>query len=157
MAGIALLLACSVGVVAVIALVNLIQVANEDHERNGLFGVELHQHHLDMVGLADSLAHGRERDELVSLAELVAVLDRVVFSGTPLKSCERTDDGAWALVFHDGTTVLARVANPRAMVRAQRLAAKESVVVSRVQPSGAVAVVELGSPRHPPLRVALTA
>jgi hypothetical protein len=158
MSGVILLLVLSIGTVSIIVLATLISAANEDHERAGLFGRERRIHRLEIEALAAHLDAERRQAEMSSLSEMVAALDRVAFAGVPIERCSATAaHGWWNVRFRDGTELCVQVGDPRVMVRAGRLAAKEPVVVAGVEPRGDSAVVELTAPRHRPLRVALKA
>jgi hypothetical protein len=161
MTGVILLIVISVGVVTLIAIVNLAIAAREDHEAAGLYGRDLRHQHLASQTLADELTDGELRAELRCLAAVVAALDRVAFHGVPLERCAPQSGVApgdvWSLSFRDGTVVVVRAIDRRAMERATTMAAREPVVVGRVHPFGDTALVELTSPRHRSLRVAVRA
>jgi hypothetical protein len=158
MSGVILLLVLAIGAVTLIGLANLVGASNQQHERAGLFGIERRARRLEIEALDAHLAGDGHGDRVTSLSEMVAVLDRLAFGGVPIESCRTTPSFGWWLVkFRDGTELCVQVGDPRIMVRAGALAAKEPVVVARVDPRADSAVVELAAPRHRPLRVALRA
>ena len=156
MTGVILLLVLAVAVVALIGLLNLILRAHADHERDGLFGDDPRSRRLEIEALAAMVTADQEQATRASLAAMVEQLDRLAFAGVPLAESVPTSEwGWWLLRFGDGTELRVQVGDPRAMARARSLAAREPIVVSRVLPHADSAVVELASPRHRPLRVAL--
>lgn len=158
MSGVLFLFALSLGLVSVIVVANLAVAARADHERSGLYGRPLHRHHAEVAALGAELASDERRDELVSLARLIDVLDRAAFAGVPIDACAPVGDGGlWSVTFRDGTKLTVRAADERTLRRANGLAAREPLVVGRVRPRGDTAVVELVTTRHHPLRVALRA
>lgn len=162
MTGVVFLIVISLGLVTLIAVVNLAWVTRADHEAAGLYGNDLRHQHLASQTLTAELADGEQRAELRCLAAVVAALDRVAFHGIPLDRCSRgpgadRNDEVWSLTFRDGTVVVVRALDRRAMERATAMAAKEPLVVGRVHPFGDTALVELASPRHRSLRVAVRA
>lgn len=158
MSGVLFLLALSLALVSVIVVANLAALARAHHERSGLYGRALHRHHAEVAALGAELAADEQRDELVSLARMIDALDRAAFAGVPIEHCARVGDpGLWTVGFRDGTTLTVRAADARTLRRVNGLAAREPLVVGRVRPEGATAIVELVSTRHRPLRVALRA
>jgi hypothetical protein len=158
MSGVVFLLVISIGLVSIIAVGNAIAIANEGHERAGLLGNDLRRHHLELATLTAQIAEEETRAELASLGEMVAALDRVAFAGVPLAQVAPANDpGWWAVTFRDGTALCVRAANPRLLLRANQLASRDPLVVTKVHPSGDAALVELATPRHRSLRVALRA
>jgi hypothetical protein len=156
MTGVVLLLVLAVGVVSLIVLANLIGIANADHERSGLFGAGPRHRRLEVEALTALVADDQEQTARSALSMVVTELDRLCFAGVPLARCSPTREfGWWQLAFRDGTDLLVQVGDPRAMTRARALVEREPIVVSRVQVHPDSAVVELSSPRHRPLRVAL--
>jgi hypothetical protein len=154
--GVVLLLVLAIGWVAVIALANLIGSANAEHERAGRFGSSARSRRLEVEALAALVADDQEQTARATLAAMVTQLDRLAFTGIPLGDCAPTREfGWWILHFRDGTTLRVQVGDPRTMTKVRVLAGKESIVVSRVQLHPDSAIVELSSPRHRPLRVAL--
>jgi hypothetical protein len=156
MTGVILLLVLAIAVVALIGLVNLILRANADHERDGLFGEDPRARRLEIEALAALASADHEQATRISLAAMVDQLDRLAFDGVPLVGSAPTSEwGWWLLRFGDGTELRVQVGDPRAMTRARNLASREPIVVTRVVPHADSAVVELSSPRHRPVRVAL--
>lgn len=156
MTGVALLLALAIGVVSLIAVANLIGMANAGHERSGLFGDDPRRRRLEVEALDALVASDTEESSRARLVATIEQLDRLSFAGVPLVAASPTSEwGWWALRFEDDTELSVQVGDPRTMNRVRSLAAKESIVVSKVHVYPDSAVVELSSPRHRPLRVAL--
>ncbi len=159
MTGVILLLVLSIGLVTVIGVVNLARRAREDHEREGLYGSDLHAGHAAAGSLREQLEAVERQDELLALARLVSELDRAAFAGLPVTSCTRTGFDTWTVAFADQTTVTVRSVDHSAFQRADRLARREPLVVGRVVPLGtslgAGAAIELVASRHRPMNVSV--
>jgi hypothetical protein len=156
MTGVALLLVLAVGVVSLIAVWNVIAIAQAQHEREGLFGEAPRARRLQVEALTALIDEEISKAAHEALVAMVAEFDRLAFAGTPLASASPTAEwGWWRLRFVDGTDLTVQVGDPRSMHKVRSLLPKETIVVRRVHPHPDSAVVELASTRHRPVRVAL--
>jgi hypothetical protein len=156
MTGVVLLLVLAIGAVSLLVVVNAIDISNEQHERSGLFGDGPRARRLEVEALDALVAADESMANRTTLAQMVEAFDRLAFAGTPLIDTSPTREwGWWTLRFADGTELRVQVGDPRTMSKVRNLATKETIVVARVHPHVDSAVVELVSPRHRPLRVAL--
>lgn len=153
--GLILLMVLALGAAAVFGVALVVKTSNAEHERNGLFGYEIKDAHDRWTAIDRDLDAEVARAELEALAALVVVLDQAAHSGLPVTGIVPVEGGAWQVAFRDGSVVWVRAVDARSMHRANAMAAAGPLVVSRVHPSGTQAVVDLVSPRHAPLRVAL--
>lgn len=146
----------ALGGAAAFGVALLVKASNAEHERNGLFGLEVKMAHAAWSEIDRDLEASVNQTELEALAAMVAAFDRASHSGVPVVAVTSTGVvGAWEVSFRDGTTIPVRADDTRSMLRANTMAAHGPLVVSRVHPAGSLALVDLSTPRHPSLRVAL--
>ena len=156
MTGVFFVLVVCLGAVAVLMIGAVSSISRTTHQRSGLYGRELRRWHEESEALVAELAEETARAELRALSQVVVTLDRVAFAGVPVSGVRRAaTPGWWEVSFRDGTSLCVRPDNPKVMGRVNTLASTDPLVVSRVRPHGATAVVELATPRHHSLQVAL--
>lgn len=158
MQGVTLLLVlCLAGLIGagIVAAATLTRPLNE---RAGYYGRAARMRHAQADDDATTVAGIVALSDIGDLARMVADLDALAWRGVPLASVRQVPDlDQWVLDFRDGTSIVARVDDARAMRRAGSLASRDALVVARVQPLGTAALVDLCTPRHGPVKVALRA
>lgn len=152
------LLAVCVAGVMVLAVSLLVRASQVEHERAGYFGRAAQRRQLEADADVSEVAAILERSDREALSSIVDELDRLAFGGVPLRSVAPVgSEGAWILLFRDGSAVAVHTSDARALRRAAALARRDALVVGTVHPLGDAVVVGLRTPHHAPLQVALSA
>ena len=157
MQGVVFLLAVCIAGALVAAIAVLMRWSRASDERAGYYGRMAQRRHQEADADASTIAAIVARSDRDALAGIVETLDRLAWVGVPVASVRSLGGGSWSLGFRDGTSVEARAHDVRALRRARDLARRDALVVSQVHPLEDAVVVQLRTPHHEPLKVALTA
>ena len=156
MQGVAFLLAICVAAALVAAVAVMVRWSRLSDERAGYYGRAVQQRHQQAADDSSTIAAILARSDRDALAAITVELDRLAFAGVPLERVVPHGDESWVLAFRDGTQLQVHAHDARALRRAGELARRAALVVAVVHPLDDAVVVQLRTPHHEPLRVALS-